>query len=250
MLIAICDNFTPNSLAALKMFRAFVFLFVSLYTGSSFGALHQEHDRKEILTYGFIRDNFTKNAEQDQSFHMDLYNEIYKFIPGDSLKMYIWVGTRLDVEAVLEQTKDYLTTKCSAHIFGDYYQIHGVEIEKKTNFQAEMVFQIHRQKNPTLNNGKLSDGHPVLKDSITIECKLSTISKKLYIKYWVVLRDMFAFGCQCHTFELTVENKSRHIICSELKPMRYYDFQHKTLIFQAHKCEYERDYMGGFCSIL
>eukprot|EP01083_Nonionella_stella_P167264 561650_1 len=124
------DNFTPNSLAALKMFRAFVFLFVSLYTGSSFGALHQEHDRKEILTYGFIRDNFTKNAEQDQTFHTDLYNEIYKFIPGDSLKMYIWVGTRLDVEAVLEQTKDYLTTKCSAHIFGDYYQIHGVEIEK------------------------------------------------------------------------------------------------------------------------
>eukprot|EP01083_Nonionella_stella_P146534 460996_1 len=194
MLIAICDNFTPNSLAALKMFRAFVFLFVSLYTGSSFGALHQEHDRKEFLTYGFIRDNFTKNAEQDQSFHMDLYNEIYKFIPGDSLKMpTICLDTRLDFDAVLEQTKDYLSTKCRAHIFGDYYQIHGVEIERKSYFRAEMIFQIHRQKNQTLNNGKLSDGKPVLKDSITIECILS---KKIDINSWVVrvLRHMYAFG--------------------------------------------------------
>eukprot|EP01083_Nonionella_stella_P167265 561654_1 len=224
------DNFTPNSLAALKMFRAFVFLFVSLYTGSSFGALHQEHDRKEILTYGFIRDNFTKNAEQDQTFHTDLYNEIYKFIPDDSLKMHtICLGPRLDFDVVL---KDYLSTKCSAHIFGDYYQIHGVEIEKKTNFsRVEMIFQIHQQKNPTLSNGKLSDGQPVLKDSITIECILS---KKLDIKSWLVLRDLFAFGWQCHTFELTIENTSHYIICSEYIPMRYYDFQHETLIFEAH----------------
>eukprot|EP01083_Nonionella_stella_P146535 460998_1 len=149
------DNFTPNSLAALKMFRAFVFLFVSLYTGSSFGALHQA---------------------------------------GDSLKMpTICLDTRLDFDAVLEQTKDYLSTKCRAHIFGDYYQIHGVEIERKSYFRAEMIFQIHRQKNQTLNNGKLSDGKPVLKDSITIECILS---KKIDINSWVVrvLRHMYAFG--------------------------------------------------------